>query len=165
MNTITDLEKKISELNALLMKIDSYKNDIDKIIQKLEQQNKIEIPQSVADWIKANKDTLNLYGVFHKLQKGSVPSEMIRWFNQNLTENSYILARAWLDGYTIKQQSYKFPLPHLETTDGEQQYLTLKNGTFFASRKREGLKQSWSNVELKYVPREYLQFRVEVTEE
>lgn len=165
MTTKTDLEKKISELNELLTKIDTYKNDIDKIIQKLEQQNIIEIPQFVADWIEENKDMYNLYGVFRKIHTGSMPSEVVRWFNQSPTENSYILARAWLDGYTIKQQSYEFPLPHLETTDGWQQYLTLKNGTFFASRKTEGLKQSWSNDELKYVPNEYLQFGVEVTEE
>lgn len=53
------------------------------------------------------------------------------------------------------------PLPHLVTTDGEQQYLTHK-GSFFASRRDKGLRQTWKEEHLKYVPEEYRKYAVEV---
>lgn len=55
------------------------------------------------------------------------------------------------------------PLPHLVTTDGEQQYLT-HNGSFFASRRDKKLRQTWKKEHLKYVPEEYRKYAVEVTE-
>lgn len=58
---------------------------------------------------------------------------------------------------------YIIPLPHLVTTDGEQQYLT-HNGSFFASRRDKGLRQTWKEEHLKYVPEEYRKFAVELEE-
>ena len=58
---------------------------------------------------------------------------------------------------------YIIPLPHLVTTDGEQQYLT-HNGSFFASRRDKELRQTWKEEHLKYIPEEYRKYAVEVEE-
>lgn len=58
---------------------------------------------------------------------------------------------------------YIIPLPHLVTTDGEQQYLT-HSGSFFASRRDKELRQTWKEEHLKYIPEEYRKYAVEVEE-
>lgn len=59
---------------------------------------------------------------------------------------------------------YIVPLPWLVTTDGQQQYLTNKAGTWFASRKDKGLRQTWKWEHLDYIPEVYRHFAVEVEE-
>lgn len=62
------------------------------------------------------------------------------------------------------EKRYIIPLPHLVTTDGEQQYLT-HNGSFFASRRDKELRQTWKEEHLKYIPEEYRKYAVEVKDE
>ncbi len=62
-----------------------------------------------------------------------------------------------------EEKRYIIPLPHLVTTDGEQQFLTHK-GSFFASRRDKKLRQTWKEEHLKYVPEEYRKYAVEVEE-
>lgn len=57
---------------------------------------------------------------------------------------------------------YIIPLPHLKTTDGQQQYLTQKSKFWFASRRRESLRQTWKEEHLKFIPIEYRQYAVEI---
>lgn len=61
-----------------------------------------------------------------------------------------------------KEKRYIVPLPHLITSDGEQQYLTNKDDTWFASRRSEVLRQTWKEKHLKYIPEEYRKYAVEV---
>ena len=60
-----------------------------------------------------------------------------------------------------EEKRYIIPLPHLVTTDGEQQYLT-HSGSFFASRRDKKLRQTWKEEHLKYIPEEYRKYAVEV---
>lgn len=62
------------------------------------------------------------------------------------------------------EKRYIVPLPNLKTSDGEQQYLTHADNTFFASRRNEGLWQTWKEKDLKYIPEEYRKYAVEVEE-
>lgn len=62
-----------------------------------------------------------------------------------------------------QEERYIIPLPHLVTTDGEQQYLT-HSGNFFASRRDKKLRQTWKKEHLKYIPEEYRKYAVEVKE-
>lgn len=62
-----------------------------------------------------------------------------------------------------EEKRYIIPLPYLVTTDGERQYLT-HNGSFFACRRNKGLRQTWKEKELIYIPVEYRGFAVEVEE-
>ena len=59
-----------------------------------------------------------------------------------------------------RQGRFIIPLPYLETTDGEQQYLTYKDGTHFASRRKEDLQQTFSKKELETIPEEYKKYAV-----
>ena len=61
------------------------------------------------------------------------------------------------------EKRFIIPLPGLVTTDGEQQYLS-QNGSFFASRRDESLKQTWKEEHLKFVPEIYRQFAEEFDE-
>ena len=63
-----------------------------------------------------------------------------------------------------EEKKYIIPLPYLVTTDGERQYLT-HNGSFFACRRNKGLRQTWKEKELIYIPEEYRGFAVEVEAE
>lgn len=54
------------------------------------------------------------------------------------------------------------PLPGLVTTDGQQQYLTNKGGTWFASRRVESLRQTWKWEHLDYIPEVYKKFAVDL---
>ena len=57
---------------------------------------------------------------------------------------------------------YKIPLKHLITTDGKQQYLTFKDGTYFASKFNKKLKQTFNEEELEHVPKFYRNLAVKI---
>lgn len=84
----------------------------------------------------------------------------------------------WLDAYDVSinrfevlrnakkvEKRYIVPLPKLKTSDGEQQYLTHADNTFFASRRNKDLRQTWKEKNLKYIPNEYRKYAVEMGEE
>lgn len=54
---------------------------------------------------------------------------------------------------------YEVKLPYLLTSDGKQQFLSYKDGNFFASRKDDRLKQAFTFVE---IPKEYRPFAREI---
>lgn len=60
---------------------------------------------------------------------------------------------------------YIVPLPRLQTTDGEQQYLTQKGKNWFACRRTPSLRQTWKEEHLQYIPEEYRKYAVEISEE
>lgn len=62
------------------------------------------------------------------------------------------------------EKSFIFPLPGLITTDGKQQYLSYKDGYYFASRLYETLKQRWKEEHLELIPEQYRQFAEEFHE-
>ena len=55
----------------------------------------------------------------------------------------------------VKVNYYKIPLPNLFTTNEQQQYLTFKGDTYFASKFNEKLKQTFDEEELERVPKFY----------
>ncbi|WP_445449054.1 hypothetical protein [Enterococcus faecalis] len=70
-----------------------------------------------------------------------------------------------LEEATKKETMYVIPLPDLKTTDNTAQYLSFKNGSWFASRKNTWLKQRFTESELKEkVPEFYRELAVEVDE-
>lgn len=64
-----------------------------------------------------------------------------------------------------EEKRFIIPLPRLVTTDGKQQYLTHKDGHFFASRRDKNLGQIWNERDLIYVPEVYRKYAVEVEDE
>lgn len=59
---------------------------------------------------------------------------------------------------------YIVPLPRLQTTDGEQQYLTQKGKSWFACRRIFDLRQTWKEEHLQYIPEEYRKYAVKLIE-
>lgn len=63
-----------------------------------------------------------------------------------------------------EEKRFIVPLPGLVTTDGEQQYLTYKEEHFFACRRTVIFRQTWKEKDLEYIPEEYRQYAVELSE-
>lgn len=64
----------------------------------------------------------------------------------------------------LREEKYIVPLPGLITTDGEQQYITERDGRWFACRRTEHLTQTWTKGQLHQIPEEYRKYAVEVEE-
>lgn len=59
-----------------------------------------------------------------------------------------------------RQGRFIVPLPCLKTTDGEKQYLTYKDGTYFACRRNVDLQQTFAKKELDDIPEEYKKYAI-----
>ena len=70
----------------------------------------------------------------------------------SLLENQ--LMDDYVNGYTVEKDDkrYLVELDGLVTTDGAKQYLTNKDGKWFASRRMSGLHQGFTDEELKNAP-------------
>lgn len=62
----------------------------------------------------------------------------------------------------VKVSYYKIPLPNLFTTNEQQQYITFKDDTYFASKFNEKLKQTFNEEELERVPKFYRNLAVKI---
>lgn len=83
-----------------------------------------------------------------------------------LEKNSKVLEVAMKEETSKKEPMYEIPLSCLKTTDGEVQYLSYKDKTWFASRKNTWLKQRFTETELKEkVPGFYRELAVKVDEQ
>lgn len=62
-----------------------------------------------------------------------------------------------------EEKIFIVPLPGLTTRDGEQQYLTHGGGHFCACWRKKELRQTWKEKHLKFLPKEYRQYAVELS--
>ncbi|ENZ4726038.1 DUF1642 domain-containing protein [Listeria monocytogenes] len=84
----------------------------DKAVAKIEEQERLVVPQFVADWISRCKQ--KGYDLFLSIDydDSDMPYEMYNWLTFS-DENQEILARAWLDGYEVeKEPLYYVKLPY-----------------------------------------------------
>lgn len=77
-------------------------------IEKLDEPEKVTIPQSVADWIRKCK-TFKSFAVSLSFalqpsvwEANGLSGECIEWLTD--TENQETFARAWLDGYEVEEE-------------------------------------------------------------
>ncbi|EMF0421041.1 DUF1642 domain-containing protein [Enterococcus hirae] len=145
-------------------------------------KEKIEVSKEFDEWVQKVKEVyndsyknwciwqINKMGWDHWLEDPITDellftSEGSKWTNE-VHENKELHTRAILDGYTVKKEPmYEIPLSCLKTTDGEVQYLSYKDKTWFASRKNTWLKQRFTETELKEkVPEFYRELAVEIDE-
>lgn len=84
------------------------------------------------------------------------------WHSPIVIDSALELVRTPLEERAEKR--YIVPLPHLQTIDGEPQYLSYKAGVFFAGRRNECLRQTWKEEHLKYIPEVYRQFAEKLEE-
>ncbi|HAP3944673.1 TPA: DUF1642 domain-containing protein [Enterococcus faecalis] len=139
----------------------------------------IEVSKEFDKWVQKSKEAhidykswciwqINKMGWDHWLEdpitdETLLPSEGFDW-TEEVEENKELHTRAILDGYTVKKEPmYEIPLSCLKTTDGEVQYLSYKDKTWFASRKHTWLKQRFTETELREkVPEFYRELAKEV---
>lgn len=142
-------------------------------------KEKIEVSKEFNEWVQKNKKAhvdykswciwqINMMGYGHWLEdpiteEALYIEEGFDW-TKEVKENKELHTRAILDGYTVKKEPmYEIPLSCLKTTDGEVQYLSYKDKTWFASRKHTWLKQRFTETELKEkVPEFYRELAKEV---
>ena len=62
----------------------------------------------------------------------------------------------------VKVAYYRIPLPNLFTTNDQQQYITFKDDTYFASKFNKKLKQTFNEEELECVPKFYRDLAVKI---
>ncbi|MGU2671597.1 DUF1642 domain-containing protein [Listeria monocytogenes] len=92
----------------------------DKAVAKIEEQERLVVPQFVADWISRCKQ--KGYDLFLSIDydDSDMPYEMYNWLTFS-DENQEILARAWMDGYEVEKE----PLYYVQLIDHATGYLNV----------------------------------------
>lgn len=112
------------------------------LISRLDEPQKVTVPQFVADWIKYCKNTgvtlvralmveeIDLYNYANQKD-----SEKLKAFLR-VKENQEIFARAWLDGYTVEKE--KRYLVKVKGVSGKARYLNREvDGDWYINNKQE----------------------------
>ncbi|EAD8318970.1 DUF1642 domain-containing protein [Listeria monocytogenes] len=94
----------------------------DKAVVKVEEQERIVVPQFVADWISRHKqEGYNLIWSI-SYENNGMPDEMYEWLT-SAADNQELFARAWLDGYEVEKE----PLYWIQLIEGVSGYLNVRN--------------------------------------
>ena len=96
-------------------------------LKKLDEPEKVQIPQFVADWIEVCKEhlTTSLYTAMNPnfMKENNQSFDLILWIKK--TSNQETFARAWLDGYEVEKER-KYEITLLNRNDGDL-YLVNQN--------------------------------------
>lgn len=120
-DTLGTREKIIQLVSGETVSID------ENFIYKSIEQEKVTIPQVVADWIEVCKEhlTTSLYTAMNPnfMKENNQSFDLILWIKK--TSNQETFARAWLDGYTVEEEK-KYKITLLNRNDGDL-YLVNQN--------------------------------------
>lgn len=120
-DTLGTREKIIQLVSGEIVSID------ENFIYKSIGQEKVTIPQFVADWIEVCKEhlTTSLYTAMNPnfMKENNQSFDLILWIKK--TSNQETFARAWLDGYTVEEEK-KYKITLLNRNDGDL-YLVNQN--------------------------------------
>ena len=119
-------------------------DDIISDLKRLDEPEKVEIPQFVADWIEVCKENLaiGLYTAMtpNFMKENGQSFDLILWIKK--ASNQETFARAWLDGYEVeKEKRYVATLkngqPLVKSQSGNTLYFNqnITAGNYKASRK------------------------------
>ena len=107
-----ELIKRIECLFAFGSRDYIERNEVLGLVRQLDEPQKVQMPQCVADWIKVAKPVYSLSGAMVYGSPG-VNKWLENWDNQDL------FARAWLDGYEVeREKQYKVVMPNISSTGG-----------------------------------------------
>lgn len=80
------------------------RNGLLKLIEQLDEPQKVKIPQVIAEYIKQKKDDdYHLLGAMIEIRSHK-NKEIDEWFEED--DNMELFARAWLDGYELEEKRY-----------------------------------------------------------
>ena len=112
-----------------------------KDLEKLDEPEKVTIPQFVADWIKHCRGLG--YSLYQSMELVHENAEIKKWFI--FVDNQDLFARAWLDGYEIEEEkryvvTLKNRQPLIKSQSGSILYFSqdITAGNYKVTRKELG---------------------------
>ncbi|EKM0359845.1 DUF1642 domain-containing protein [Listeria innocua] len=128
----------------------------DKAVAKVEEAERLVVPQFVADWVSHCKQ--KGYDLFLSIDydDSDMPYEMYNWLTFS-DENQEIFARAWLDGYEVEKEPLyyvRLPLP----------FGYLRRSKLYPASQNVEDASKYSEKEIKDMDERYWQFAVLVEE-
>ncbi|EOE5454764.1 DUF1642 domain-containing protein [Listeria monocytogenes] len=98
----------------------------DKAVAKIEEQERLVVPQCVADWVSHCKQ--KGYDLFLSIDydDSDMPYEMYNWLTFS-DENQELFARAWLDGYEVEKEPLYYVRLPLSTWNDDAAELEVIN--------------------------------------
>lgn len=134
----------------------------DKAVVKVEEQERIVVPQFVADWISHCKQERYDLSWSINYDDSDMPYDIFEWLNPT-ADNQELFARAWMDGYEVEKE----PLYWVQLIEGASGYLNVRNdGIQFinSSGQTAELKTRFTEKEIKAMNKggAYWQFAVPV---
>ncbi|MCH4000692.1 MAG: DUF1642 domain-containing protein [Lacticaseibacillus paracasei] len=105
--------------------------------------------------------------IVEKARVSDIPATYISARTDAYNDEESLLINAYVNGYTVaKEKRHLVELDGLVTTDGAKQYLTKKDGKWFACRRMPGMHQDFTDEELNKAPEWAQQLdREEVTDD
>ncbi|EAC2981467.1 TPA: DUF1642 domain-containing protein [Listeria monocytogenes] len=98
----------------------------DKAVVKVEEQERIVVPQFVADWISRHKqEGYNLIWSI-SYENNDMPDEIYEWLT-SAADNQELFARAWLDGYEVEKEPLYYVRLPLSTWNDDAAELEVIN--------------------------------------
>ncbi len=132
----------------------------DKAVVKVEEQERIVVPQFVADWISRHKqEGYNLIWSI-SYENNDMPDEIYEWLT-SAADNQELFARAWLDGYEVEKE----PLYYVRFINNCSGYLNVRNDgrrSLSDSVQNDIFKTQFTEAEIKEMDERYWQFVVPV---
>ncbi|MEF7407946.1 DUF1642 domain-containing protein [Pediococcus acidilactici] len=132
----------------------TQKSDVDKfkkLLDELDDVNKVVLPKRIADWIREAAQPSNITTVSVMYRDAIRYGKHIDWFRK--PDNQRLLLRALLYGYEVKKEPrYRIKLPGLSGNNGQQYISKSADGKLFACAYRDYLQQEFTNDELKQLP-------------
>lgn len=129
-----ELIERMEGLNKLYGERKNYVSydDVLDLVKQLDEPQKVQVPQFVADYIKdAKYYEWDLDDVFDHIAEESEESEIYKWFYT--LGNVDIFARAWLDGYTVeKEKRYLVKMKGLRENTSYLNYDPIDAEWYFA---------------------------------
>lgn len=120
--------------------------EVIKLIEQLEEPQKVVVPQFVADWIEECKnDDFHLFGAMEAISLNQ--KKLDYWFRED--DNMELFARAWLDGYKVEKEP-KYIVKLKGVYHGDLGYAENFNGYSFYNKDRNlsGIKYEHTRKEL-----------------
>lgn len=132
----------------------TQKSDVDKfkkLLDELDNVNKVVLPKKIVDWIREAAQPSNLTTVSVMHRDAIRYGKHIDWYRK--PDNQKLLLKALLYGYEVeKEPRYRIKLPGLAGSNGQQYISKSADGKLFACAYRDYLQQEFTNDELKQLP-------------
>lgn len=106
--------------------------EIQKDLKRLDESQKVTVPQFVADWIEECKnDDFHLFGAMEGISLNQ--KKLDYWFRED--DNMELFARAWLDGYEVeKEKRYLVKMKGITNYNSYLNYYKKENKWTIESR-------------------------------